>query len=123
MEEDSERDRTIAKVTDDIDVKVFNHHFGSADDVVSALQGFAIVCAMRERTAFSRAVIERLPDLKLLITTGCAHPPPIQPHILPSGKMIALFPGLPEIGAWYRTTTATAKGWSLATSSSALLRN
>ena len=59
-----------SKVTDDIDVKVFNHHFGSADDVVSALQGFAIVCAMRERTAFPRAVIERLPDLKLLITTG-----------------------------------------------------
>jgi len=34
------------------------------------LQGFGIVCAMRERTAFPRAVIERLPDLKLLITTG-----------------------------------------------------
>ena len=29
-----------------------------------------MVCAMRERTAFPRAVIEKLPDLKLLITTG-----------------------------------------------------
>ena len=38
--------------------------------VVEALKGFAIVCAMRERTAFPRAVIEALPELKLLITTG-----------------------------------------------------
>jgi phosphoglycerate dehydrogenase-like enzyme len=59
-----------SKVTGDIDIKVFSRHLGSADNVVSALQGFAIVCAMRERTPFPRAVIERLPDLKLLITTG-----------------------------------------------------
>ena len=38
--------------------------------MIEALQGFGIVCAMRERTAFPRAVIEQLPDLKLLITTG-----------------------------------------------------
>jgi phosphoglycerate dehydrogenase-like enzyme len=49
---------------------VFNEHLGSPDKVVAALQGFVIVCAMRERTAFPRAVIEALPDLKLLITTG-----------------------------------------------------
>lgn len=59
-----------SKVTDDIDIQVFNKHLGSADNVVAALQGFGIVCAMRERTAFPRGVIERLPDLKLLITTG-----------------------------------------------------
>ena len=40
------------------------------DKVVAALKDFAIVCAMRERTVFPRAVIEALPDLKLLITTG-----------------------------------------------------
>src|SRR5262249_36392993 len=59
-----------SKVAADLDIKVFNEHLGSADNVVKALQGFAIVCAMRERTAFPRAVIEKLPDLKLLITTG-----------------------------------------------------
>jgi D-3-phosphoglycerate dehydrogenase len=59
-----------SKVTNDIDIKVFTTHLGTADAVVAALQGFAIVCAMRERTPFPRAVIERLPDLKLLITTG-----------------------------------------------------
>ena len=59
-----------SKVADDLDIKVFNQHLGGADKVVKTLQGFPIVCAMRERTAFPRAVIEKLPDLKLLITTG-----------------------------------------------------
>ena len=59
-----------SKVTGDVDIKVFNEHLGGADNVVKALQGFDIVCAMRERTGFPRAVIEKLPDLKLLITTG-----------------------------------------------------
>jgi D-3-phosphoglycerate dehydrogenase len=59
-----------SKVTGDIDVQVFTAHLGSAEAVVAALQGFDIVCAMRERTRFPRAVIERLPNLKLLITTG-----------------------------------------------------
>jgi phosphoglycerate dehydrogenase-like enzyme len=59
-----------SKVTGDVDVKVFNEHLGGPDAVVKALQGFGIVSAMRERTAFPRAVIEKLPDLKLLMTTG-----------------------------------------------------
>jgi len=59
-----------SKVAADLDIKVFSQHLGGADNVIKALQGFTIVCAMRERTAFPRAVIEKLPDLKLLITTG-----------------------------------------------------
>jgi phosphoglycerate dehydrogenase-like enzyme len=59
-----------SKVAGDLDIKVFNEHLGNPDSVVKALQGFGIVCAMRERTGFPRAVIEKLPDLKLLITTG-----------------------------------------------------
>jgi D-3-phosphoglycerate dehydrogenase len=57
-------------VADQIEIKVFDRHLGGPDEVVRALQGFAIVCAMRERTPFPRAVIEALPDLRLLITTG-----------------------------------------------------
>jgi phosphoglycerate dehydrogenase-like enzyme len=59
-----------SKVTNDLDIEVFGEHFGSADKVVTALKGFDIICAMRERTAFPRAVIDALPGLKLLITTG-----------------------------------------------------
>jgi D-3-phosphoglycerate dehydrogenase len=59
-----------SKVSGDIDITVFNEHLGSAEQVVAALKDFPIVCAMRERTAFPRAVIDALPELKLLITTG-----------------------------------------------------
>ncbi len=58
------------KVSADLDIKVFNEHLGGQEKVISALRGFEIVCAMRERTAFPRAVLDKLPDLKLLITTG-----------------------------------------------------
>jgi D-3-phosphoglycerate dehydrogenase len=54
----------------DVDVKVFNQPFASQDEAIKALQGFAVVVGMRERTRFPRQVIEALPDLKLLITTG-----------------------------------------------------
>jgi len=59
-----------SSVKGDLDIKVFNHHLGDDDAVIKALQGFQIIKAMRERTRFSRHVIEALPDLKLLITTG-----------------------------------------------------
>src|SRR5581483_10030340 len=59
-----------SQVSGDIDIKVFNEHLGSADQVIAALRGFGIICAMRERTAFPRAVIDALPELKLLITSG-----------------------------------------------------
>jgi D-3-phosphoglycerate dehydrogenase len=58
------------KVERDLETKVFHEHLGSPDKVAAALQGFEIVCAMRERTGFPRGVIEKLPNLKLLITTG-----------------------------------------------------
>jgi phosphoglycerate dehydrogenase-like enzyme len=59
-----------SKVKDDVDIKVFNEHLGGPDKVSAALKDFEIVVAMRERTGFPRAVIEALPNLKLLITTG-----------------------------------------------------
>jgi D-3-phosphoglycerate dehydrogenase len=59
-----------SKISADVDVKVFNSSLGGADDVVRALKGFAVVCLMRERTPFPRAVFEGLPDLRLVVTTG-----------------------------------------------------
>ena len=35
-----------------------------------ALQGFEVLGIMRERTPFPRALFDKLPDLKLLVTTG-----------------------------------------------------
>ena len=54
----------------DVEVKIFTAPFKSRDEAIKALQGFAVIVGMRERTPFPRAMIEALPDLKLLITTG-----------------------------------------------------
>ena len=59
-----------AKIKDRVDIKVFSEHLGGPDKVIAALQGFEIIVAMRERTGFPKRVIDALPALKLLITTG-----------------------------------------------------
>lgn len=53
-----------------VQVDVFREHIVQEDDIVAALQPYDIVVAMRERTAFPRTTLDRLPNLKLLITTG-----------------------------------------------------
>jgi phosphoglycerate dehydrogenase-like enzyme len=57
-------------LADRVDATVFTHPFASEQDVQSALVDFDIICAMRERTAFPRSLIEALPKLKLLLTSG-----------------------------------------------------
>ena len=59
-----------SKVKNEIEIKVFNEHLGGPDKVIAALQGFEIIVAMRERTGFPKQVIDALPELKLIITTG-----------------------------------------------------
>jgi len=59
-----------SSIAKDVEIKVFNKPFASQDEAIRALQGFAVVVGMRERTPFPRKVIEALPDLNLLITTG-----------------------------------------------------
>ena len=51
-------------------VTVFNDHLADSDAVVERLQPFDIVCVMRERTPMTRAVIERLPKLRLIASTA-----------------------------------------------------
>src|SRR5271170_1149160 len=53
-----------------IEIAVERFPFADEDDVVRSLADSEIVCAMRERTAFSEHIVDRLPKLKLLITTG-----------------------------------------------------
>lgn len=55
----------------EIDVTVVNTHLGHDEDAVAAALGpFDILVAMRERTPFPASLLDRLPQLKLLITTG-----------------------------------------------------
>jgi phosphoglycerate dehydrogenase-like enzyme len=60
-----------SKITKDVDNKVFTEAVRRSDtDTINDCKDFDIVVMMRERTRFPRAVIEALPKLKLLITTG-----------------------------------------------------
>jgi phosphoglycerate dehydrogenase-like enzyme len=52
------------------EIKVFTTPFADADAAITALADFEVLAIMRERTGFGRAVLERLPKLKLLVTTG-----------------------------------------------------
>ncbi len=54
----------------DVEVKVFRDHLTDQAAVAERLKDFDIVMAMRERTPFPRTLLEQLPQLRLLITTG-----------------------------------------------------
>jgi len=51
-------------------VVAFSERLPDVDALAKALAGFDVIGIMRERTPFQRALFERLPDLKLLVTTG-----------------------------------------------------
>jgi phosphoglycerate dehydrogenase-like enzyme len=51
-------------------VDVFSDHLDDADAVVERLLPYDIVCVMRERTPLRAELIERLPNLKLIASTG-----------------------------------------------------
>jgi phosphoglycerate dehydrogenase-like enzyme len=53
-----------------IEIALERFPFADEADVVRSLADSEIVCAMRERTAFPKHIVDRLPKLKLLITTG-----------------------------------------------------
>jgi D-3-phosphoglycerate dehydrogenase len=57
-------------VTGELDIKVLNHYLGAPEKVIEALRDAEIACVMRERTPMTKAVIDALPKLKLIITTG-----------------------------------------------------
>jgi D-3-phosphoglycerate dehydrogenase len=53
-----------------VEVTVFHEPFASVEDAAAKLAPFDVVCLMRERTAFPRALIDRLPNLKFVSLTG-----------------------------------------------------
>lgn len=55
------------------EVTFFHEHFADTEALASALRGYDVVVAMRERTPFTAERFERLPDLRLLVTTGMAN--------------------------------------------------
>jgi phosphoglycerate dehydrogenase-like enzyme len=53
-----------------VSVHSFRERLSGEDTLARRLADFEVIVAMRERTPFPRSVLERLPKLKLLVTTG-----------------------------------------------------
>jgi len=65
--------RTVAdwsRLGADFEVTVFEDHLADEDAVARRLAPFEVVVMNRERTPFRRALLEKLPELRLLITNG-----------------------------------------------------
>jgi len=61
-----------AQLGDAVAVSAFTDHVAGDDALIERLADFEVIVAMRERTPFPRTRLERLPQLKLLVTTGMA---------------------------------------------------
>jgi phosphoglycerate dehydrogenase-like enzyme len=52
------------------EITVFSDHAVSPSAVVERLRPFEVVCVMRERTPLPREILEQLPNLRLIASTG-----------------------------------------------------
>jgi phosphoglycerate dehydrogenase-like enzyme len=57
-------------VARDVEITVFHDHLADEAALAARLRPFHAICLMRERTPFPRSLLERLPDLEHLITSG-----------------------------------------------------
>jgi len=57
-------------VEGEVEIEVFTDHLSDEHEIAARLKGFEAVLIMRERTPFRHSQLEKLPDLKLLVTTG-----------------------------------------------------
>ena len=54
----------------DTEIQVFRDHLAETDALARRLEGFDVVALMRERTPIGLELLQRLPVLRLLVTTG-----------------------------------------------------
>ncbi|TFV74381.1 D-2-hydroxyacid dehydrogenase family protein [Blastococcus sp. CT_GayMR19] len=59
-----------SQVPEPVEVVEFSDHLADEDALAARLEPFDVVVAMRERTPFPRSLLSRLPNLRLLVTTG-----------------------------------------------------
>ncbi|HET8998173.1 MAG TPA: D-2-hydroxyacid dehydrogenase family protein [bacterium] len=59
-----------ASLGGDVRVHAFRDHLTDERALIDRLEPFDVIVAMRERTPFSKSLLDRLPRLRLLVTTG-----------------------------------------------------
>jgi phosphoglycerate dehydrogenase-like enzyme len=87
------------------EITVFNDHIADPDAVVQRLLPFDAICVMRERTPLPRGVLERLPRLKLIASTG--------PRNASIDVVVARERGIRVTGTGYRSTPTIEMTWAL----------
>jgi phosphoglycerate dehydrogenase-like enzyme len=90
---------------DRADTSVFQDHVADPDAVVERLRPFDVVCVMRERCPLPRNVIERLPNLKLIASTG-----PVNASI---DVAAAVDHGIAVVYTGYRSDPTVELTWAL----------
>ena len=58
------------KLSEKIVLKIFNEYIGAEPNLSEILFEYEVLCLMRERTPLPRSLINKLPNLKLVITSG-----------------------------------------------------
>jgi phosphoglycerate dehydrogenase-like enzyme len=88
------------------EVEIFRQHIGGGRDaVVAALKEFDVIAVMRERTAFDKATLEQLPNLKFMVTTGMRNSSIDMEHLKERGISCS--------GTAGRTQTTPELAWGL----------
>jgi phosphoglycerate dehydrogenase-like enzyme len=59
-----------SKVEKQADITVFNDHIADQAQLKERLVPFAVICIMRERTPLGQEILSKLPNLKLIVSTG-----------------------------------------------------
>lgn len=59
-----------ASIEDRVEVHTICRHFEKEEELIEAISNFEIIVIMRERTPFTASIFNKLPKLKLLITSG-----------------------------------------------------
>jgi phosphoglycerate dehydrogenase-like enzyme len=86
-------------------ITVFSDHVADSDAVVQRLLPFDAICVMRERTPLPRNILERLPKLKLIASTG--------PRNSSIDVGAAKERGIRVTGTGYRSTATIEMTWAL----------
>src|ERR1700756_2500007 len=87
------------------DITIFDDHLADPDALVERLAPFDIVCVMRERTPLPREVLQRLPRLKLIASTG--------PGNASIDSSAAKELGISVTGTGYKPTPTIELTWAL----------
>src|ERR1700694_3488615 len=90
---------------DRADIAVFRDHLADPDTVIERLLPFDVGCVMRERSPLPRSVIERLPNLKLIASTG---PGNASIEMSPAGDH-----GIAGVSTGYKTDPTIEFTWAL----------